>query len=166
MDDTDSSLSESDLSSSQSSGTWSSPRKLPINIDVFKTLSESSVGPGSELSSAQPNIRKRIQFDQVDFSVSSEGSNDEDNSLSGSEASVDGENGSMVAIVIEEDLNYSINRYCNDMQESSSSYHDHKWDTQGRHFTLSYLGNSNHNIRCEVKVSRKHRSRKRRPHTS
>ena len=166
MDDTDSSLSESDLRSSQSSGTRSSPCQLPINIDVFET---SSVRPGSELSSAQPNVRKRIRFDQVDLSVSSHRSNDEDNSLSGSEASVDRENGSMDTIVIEEDLNYSINRNCNDMQESSASYQDHTWDihedhsrrTQGRHVTLSYLGNGNHNISCEVKVSRK-----RRPHTS
>ena len=168
MDDTDSSLSESDLSSPQSSGTRSSPCQLPINIADFET---SSVRPGSELSSAQPNVWKRIRFDQVDLSVSSHRSNDEDNSLSGSEASVDGEkfNGSMDTIVIEEDLNYSINRHCNDMQESSASYQDHTWDIhedhsrrmQGRHFTLPYLGNGNHNIRCEVEVSRK-----RRPHTS
>ena len=67
-------------------------------------------------------------------------------------------NGSMDTIVIEEDLNYFINCHCNDMQESSASYQDHTWEihedhsrrTQGRHFTLPYLGNGNHNIRCEV----------------
>ena len=160
-DEDNSSLSESDLSPSKPSGTQSSLRQLPINIDVLETSSKSSVGPGSELSSAQPNVRRRIGFEWVDLSVNSEGSNDEDYSLSGSEPSVDGENGSMDTTVIEEDLNYSINRYCNDMQEPSTSYHDHTWDMhedhsrrmQGRHFTLSYLCYGKHNVRCEVGVS-------------
>lgn len=49
----------------------------------------------------------------MEFSVSSEVLSDRDILYSESEVLVDGENGFMDIIVIEEDLNYFINRYCN-----------------------------------------------------
>ena len=69
-------------------------------------------------------------------------SSDKDISHSESEASMDGENGSMDISVIQEDLNYSINRYCNYVQEPSTYFYDHRGDihedpsgrTEGRHF--------------------------------
>ena len=86
------------------------------------------VNETSSESSSEPKVwkRRRVRINaQLDSSASSEISVEEETSQSENEKFSDTDNDSVAALSIEEDLNYSIKRYCNYMCTSEHSTHDH-----------------------------------------
>ena len=105
----------SNLSSSSPLGPNIAKRSSVRQSPVFKT-SSNSTEPSSE-SSSEPDVSKGIcarKFvDQLDSSFSSEFSNGKEVSPSKNEESSSGSVGHISLNSIKQDLNFSINRYCN-----------------------------------------------------
>ena len=132
MDDTYDSSSESSANESlRTNSSSSTPSRS--NIATGKRVRQfirAVVNETSSESSSEPKVwkRRRVRIDaQLDSSASSEISVEEETSQSGNEEFRDTDNDSIAVVSIEEDLNYSIKRYCNYTctPDHEHSTHDH-----------------------------------------
>ena len=173
MDDSDNEVPSSRLSetsendSVDSKGNDLIAKTSPLGPNVLKRVSvcqspvfetsSTSTEPVSE-SSSEPDIPRGIwvrkSVDQVDSSVSSKFSSGEEDSQTENEESSNCSVGQISLSSIEEDLNFSINRYCN-YEASEPSTNDHSGDsrdfTHDSDYTARPLESS-----CDVREEGRH----------
>ena len=132
MDDTyDSSSESSENESLRTNSSSSTPSRSNIATgERVRQFIRAVVNETSSESSSEPKVwkRRRVRIDaQLDSSASSEISVEEETSQSGNEEFRDTDNDSIAVVSIEEDLNYSIKRYCNYTctPDHEHSTHDH-----------------------------------------
>ena len=117
MDDTYSRSSETSVNESlrtNSSSSTPSRSNIATGEKVHQFI-RAAVNETSSESSSEPKVWKRncVRLDaQLDLSARSEISIEEETSQSGNEEFSNTDNDSIAAVSIEEDLNYSIKRYC------------------------------------------------------
>ena len=130
MDDTYDSSSESSANESlRTNSSSSTPSRSNIATGRrVRQFIRAVVNETSSESSSEPKVwkRRRVRIGaQLDSSASSEISVEEETSQSGNEEFSDTDNDSIAVVSIEEDLNYSIKRYCNYTCTPEHSTHDH-----------------------------------------
>ena len=129
MDDTYNSSSETSVNESLRTNSSSSTpsRSNIVTGQKVRQFIRAAVNETSSESSSEPKVwkRKRVRIDaQLDSSARNEISVEEETSQSGNEEFSDTDNDSIAAVSIEEDLNYSIKRYCNYTCTPKHSTHD------------------------------------------